>query len=234
MRVTEYSGIAFRRQKYDGENKNVVGIKNEDLVLAIHKLTSINSVPAISNGGKWTGPIVLIDSGKTTLYFPHGKYKLNRSLIVRGNIRRIIGFHSPVRATKALLRFENNAHPVLLERFNFFDGVKLERAASQPVVVRHSIGPVFSTTSKTGTWFIENVVTSRLNIGKGQNVYARQLNCESPPPGPLVKNEGGLVWLFGYKTEFGNTVAATLNGGKTEILGGLFYPAQGVEKRTKL
>jgi hypothetical protein len=43
-----------------------------------------------------------------------------------------------------------------------------------------------------------------------------------------VKNDGGLVWLFGYKTEFGNTVAATLNGGKTEILGGLFYPAQGV------
>ncbi|HEY9729701.1 MAG TPA: glycosyl hydrolase family 28-related protein [Chroococcales cyanobacterium] len=317
------------------ENQNVVGIKNEDLVLAIRKLTSINSVPAISNGGNWSGPIVLIDSelrggspqavaienssnilvrnvsvegykaaiankdklvtgskvdefvsaspislfdsgqktlnlpieetpefadsnlknwanveaygakrdddlddtegiqkaidsGKTTVYFPHGKYKLDQPVIVRGNVRRIIGFHSPVTATQGLLRFENNAHPLLLERFNFFDGVRIEHAASQPVVVRHSIGPVFSTTSNTGTWFIENVVTGRLNIGKGQNVYARQLNCESPPPGALVKNDGGLVWLFGYKTEFGNTVAATLNSGKTEILGGLFYPAQGV------
>jgi hypothetical protein len=44
----------------------------------------------------------------------------------------------------------------------------------------------------------------------------------------MIKNDGGLLWLLGYKTEFGNTVAATLNGGKTEILGGLFYPAQGV------
>ncbi len=35
--------------------------------------------------------------------------------------------------------------------------------------------------------------------------------------------------MLGYKTEFGNTVAATLDSGQTEILGGLFYPAQGLE-----
>lgn len=316
------------------ENQNVVGIKNEDNVLAIRKLTSINSVPAVSYGGPWPGPVVLIDSvlrggspqavaietsshilvrnvsiegykaaiksgdklvpgpkveefvsslptslfnspqktlnlpteetpeffdhdlknwanivaygakgdddkndsngiqkaidsGKTTVYFPRGSYKLDKPVIVRGNVRRLIGFNSFIRSSKVLLRFENKDHPVVLERFNFEDGV-LEHAAPQPVVVRHSIGPVLLTTSNTGTWFIEDVVTARLNIGKGQKVYARQLNCESPPPQPLVKNDGGLVWVLGYKTEFGNTVAATLNGGKTEILGGLFYPAQGV------
>ena len=315
------------------ENQNVVGIKNKDNVLAIRKLTSINSVPAVSNGGDWPGPVVLIDSelrggspqavaiensshilvrnvsvegykaaiksgdnvvvgpkvnefvsspptslfnspqktlnlsieetpeffdkdlknwanveaygakrdddlddsdgiqkaidsGKTTIYFPWGYYNLNKPVIVRGNVRRMIGFQSFLRPAKVLLRFENKEHPVTLERFNF-EGGALEHAASQPVVVRHS-SPLFLTTSNTGTWFIEDVVTARLNIGKGQKVYARQLNCESPLPEPLLKNNGGLVWVLGYKTEFGNTVAATTNGGKTEILGGLFYPAQGV------
>ncbi len=315
------------------ENQNVVGIQNKDNVLAIRKLTSINSVPALSNGGDWPGPIVLIDSeltggssqavaidntshilvrnvsvegykaaikngdklvrdpkveefisapptslfdspqktlnlpieetpefndpnlnnwanveaygakrdddqddsegiqkaidsGKTTVYFPWGYYNLNKPVTVRGNVRRIVGFFSFLRPAKVLLRFENNDHPVILERFNF-EGGAIEHAASQPVVVRHS-SPLFLTSSQTAIWFLEDVVTARLNISKGQKVYARQLNCESPPPEPLVKNEGGFVWLLGYKTEFGNTVAATLDGGKTEILGGLFYPAQGV------
>jgi len=317
------------------ENQNIVGIKNEDNVLAIRKLTSINSVPAISNGGAWPGPIVLIDShlqgrslpaiaienssnilvrnvstkgykaaikskdklvigpqveefvsspakslfnspqktlnlpiqetpeffesnlsnwanveaygakrdddiddsqgiqkaidsGKTTIYFPKGRYKLDQPAIVRGKVRRIIGFHSFLRSAKVLLRFENKNYPVILERFNFESGA-LENASSQPVVVRHSINPVFLSPSSNGVWFIEDVVTAHLKIGKGQKVYARQLNCESPPPEPLIKNDGGLIWVFGYKTEFGNTVADTVNGGKTEILGGLFYPAQGVQ-----
>lgn len=316
------------------ENQNVVGIENRDLVLAIRKLSSINRVPALRNGGDWSGPIVIIDSdlrggsseavaiessneifvrnvnvegykaaiksrdkeikatkveefvsspainlflspsnslnlpieetpeffekdlndwanveayganrednsddsegiqqaidsGKTTIYFPWGYYDLNKPVIVRGNVRKIVGFHSFLRGKEGLLRFENNNHPVILERFNF-EGVTLENASSQPVVVRHSLNPLFSTPSKTGTWFIENIVATPLNLSSGQKLYARQLNSEIPPPNPMIKNDGGLVWLLGYKTEQGNTVAATLNRGKTEILGGLFYPAQGV------
>ncbi|WP_293091156.1 glycoside hydrolase family 55 protein [Moorena sp. SIOASIH] len=316
------------------EHQNLVGIKNDNLVLAIRKLTSINSVPAISNGGDWIGPVVLIDSelrggspqavaientsnilvrnvsvegykaaiksgdkliagpkveefiaapsislfdspkpslnlpieetpefldydlnnwanvedygakrddgiddsegiqkaidsGKTTIYFPWGYYHLNKPVIVRGNVHRMIGFFSLVRSPEVLFRFENHDHPVILERFNFQGGT-LENAASQPVVVRHS-SPFLETTSETGTWFLEDVVTSRIRIRKGQRVYARQLNCESPPPEPLLNNDGGLAWVFGYKTEYGTTVAATVNGGKSEILGGLFYPAQGVD-----
>ncbi|MGB5631878.1 MAG: hypothetical protein WBM86_03740, partial [Waterburya sp.] len=74
-----------------------------------------------------------------------------------------------------------------------------------------------------------DVATSRFSLNQNQKIYARQLNLESPPPEPLLKNDGGLAWILGYKTEYGNTVSATLNGGMTEILGGLFYPAQGME-----
>jgi hypothetical protein len=318
------------------ENQNKVGIENKDLVLAIRKLTSVNSVPAINNGGDWTGPIVVVDSelrggssaavaiennsnifvrnlrvegykaaiqngdkliegpkveefvypqtlelfnspdkslnlsveetpefidnnldnwanvrdfgaipeddlddsaaiqeainsGKTTIYFPFGGYKLDKPVIVHGNVRRIMGFHSWIHNPGVAFRFENKEHPVILERLNFDGGGGgLEHAASQPVVVRHSIGPRLLTTPEASTWFIDNVVAVPVNIGEGQKVYARQLNCEMPPPDPMIVNDGGLVWLLGYKTEFGNTVAVTRNGGQTEILGGLFYPAQGV------
>lgn len=319
------------------ENQNQIGIENKDLVLSIRNLTSVNSVPAISNGGDWPGPIVLIDSelrggdsndaaiindssifvrnvkiagyqtgikngeqlisgsqieefvfpkivslfdspkqslnlpikdtpafidsdlnnwanvedfgaipgdkeddsmaiqmaidsGKTTIYFPYGRYTVNKPIVVRGNVRRLMGFHSWISSPEIAFRFENQKYPVILERFNFDgDGGKLENKASQPVVVRHSMGPQLLTTSETSTWFIENVVAKSIDIGKEQQLYARQLNIETPPPTPMIKNDGGLVWLLGYKTEFGNTVAATLNSGQTEILGGLFYPAQGVE-----
>jgi hypothetical protein len=321
------------------ENQNIVGIDNEDLVLAIRHLTSINSVPALKNTGDWPGPVVLIDSelrggspqavaidnrsnlfvrnvkvdgyqtalksgdksiagnyieefvsgkplslfasppkslnlsveetpefidndlnnwanvekygakadddlddtdsiqraidsGKTIIYFPQGTYKLDRPVTIKGNVRKLVGFHSsfvqPKTKDTVLMRFENNQHPVILERFNFFNGGAIENAASQPVVVRHAIQPQFLTTSNTGTWFIENIATERIKIGKGQKVYARQLNFESPPPEPMLTNDGGLVWVLGYKTEFGNTVSANFNGAKTEILGGLFYPAQGM------
>lgn len=318
------------------ENQNKVGIDNEDLVLSIRHLTSVNKVPAISNGGNWSGPIVAIDSqmrggssenaaiinnskifvrniqtegykaaiqnydrliensqitefvepqvldlfdssqtslnlpiedtptfvdnnsdnwanvsdfgalpgdgiddsvaiqqaidsGKTTIYFPYGRYKVEKAIAVRGAVHRLIGFHSWISSPDVVFRFENQTHPVILERFNFDgDGGKLENKASQPVVVKHSIGPTLLTTSDS-TWFVENVVAKPISIGGNQKLYARQLNIESPPPTPMIENDGGLVWLLGYKTEFGNTVAATLNGGKTEILGGLFYPAQGVK-----
>ncbi|WP_237743516.1 glycoside hydrolase family 55 protein [Pleurocapsa sp. PCC 7319] len=329
-------GITF--ENIHLEKQNQVGILNDSNVIAVRKLTSLNSVPALINKGLWPGPNVLIDSelrggspqqvaiensvhllvrnvnvegykaaikngddlimgsrveefisseplslfdsdqttlnlavietpkfsdpnlnnwanvkdyganpddklddslaiqkaidsGKTTVYFPNGRYTLDKPAIVRGNVRRLIGFNSPISSSKGFLRFENQKHPVIVERFNCFGNNKcqLENATSQPVVLRHSTGALFSTTSATGTWFIENVVTPRFHIGKNQKLYARQLNCESPPPEPLLKNDGGQVWLFGYKTEFGNTVAATLNSGKTEILGGLFYPSQGVK-----
>ena len=174
-----------------------------------------------------------IDTGKSTVYFPHGEYRLDQPVTVKGEVRRLIGFNSPIIAPNGFLHLENDRYPVIIERFNCFgDRCKIENVASQPVVLRHFIGALFSATSDKATWFVENVVSPRFHLGNGQTLYARQLNCESPPPEPLFKNDGGKAWILGYKTEFGNTVAATLNGGKTEILGGLFYPSQGVKDKS--
>ena len=174
-----------------------------------------------------------IDSGKTTIYFPQGKYKITKPIIVRNPVRRMMGFYSILEpepnSETPLFRFENKQHPVIFEKFNLFNGGILENAAFQPVVVRHTIGSKFLTTSDNGTWFVEDVATDRVSLKANQRMYARQLNCESPDPEPFLNNDGGLIWILGYKTEFGKTVTTTLNGGTTEILGGLFYPAQGFD-----
>lgn len=173
-----------------------------------------------------------IDSGKTTVYFPQGKYKINQPIIVRNHVRHLVGFYSilesEANSTPPMFRFENQQYPVIFEKFNLFTEGILENATSQPVVIRHTIGPQFLSISDNATWFVEDVVTNNVRLKGNQRMYARQLNCESPKPEPFLNNDGGLIWILGYKTEFGKTVSTTLNGGTTEILGGLFYPAQGV------
>jgi len=53
----------------------------------------------------------------------------------------------------------------------------------------------------------------------GQTVWARQLNAEYADP--EVVNDGGRVWIMGFKTEGPWTCFMTRNGGRTEILGGV-------------
>lgn len=54
----------------------------------------------------------------------------------------------------------------------------------------------------------------------GQEVYARQINPERSLH--EVINDGGLLWVLGFKTEEEGTAFDTLNGGRTEVLGGSF------------
>ena len=74
---------------------------------------------------------------------------------------------------------------------------------------------------KNGDLFFEDAGTDDLKINHGQNVWARQLNIENE--GTHITNDGGNLWVLGYKTERGGTLVHTKNGGTTEILGGFSY-----------
>ena len=74
--------------------------------------------------------------------------------------------------------------------------------------------------AKDAEWFFEDVVTHNLAI-KGQRLWARQLNIENE--GAHLVNDGGVVWILGYKTERGGTLLDTCVGGTNEILGGFSY-----------
>jgi len=72
----------------------------------------------------------------------------------------------------------------------------------------------------SGDVFIEDVVGGPYYF-YGQDVWARQLNVEKDSLNIL--NDGGSLWILGMKTEKKGTAVRTVNGGKTEILGSLFY-----------
>jgi len=174
-----------------------------------------------------------IDSGATTVYFPWGYYQFDKPVIVRRGVRRIIGYKSILQGSSRF-RCENAEHPVIIERFNFWgDKARppgVENASAGGVAVRFCTAGRMVSHPEAKVWFFEDGCTAPLAIGKGQKLYARHLNCEMWGPPPLVTNDGGLFWVLGYKTEFGNTVLSTTNGGRSEILGGFFYPAQGFKE----
>jgi hypothetical protein len=41
--------------------------------------------------------------------------------------------------------------------------------------------------------------------------------------GSHIVNDGGTLWILGYKTEGGGTLLETTGGGRTEVLGGFSY-----------
>ncbi len=49
-----------------------------------------------------------------------------------------------------------------------------------------------------------------------------------------MQNNGGNLWIQGLKTEHVGTVIETLNGGKTELLGGTILAAQEFSAEDKL
>lgn len=173
-----------------------------------------------------------VDSGKPVIYFPPGDYRLLHPVVLRGKVRRLVGFSSRFQDAKGkvLFRCENQEAPVSIENFRFFDGGQIEHAAPQPVVLKYCTGlerDGLVMTEKGSTWFFEDVCVSHLRLPSGKRLFARQWNNEPEPPGVGFTNDGGLVWALGMKSEFGNTIGVTQHGGRTEILGGMAVPAQG-------
>lgn len=181
-----------------------------------------------------------LDSGKTTIYFPNGNYKIGKTLHIRGSVRRIIGLESslevidPLKSqTSSVFRFEEgNQDVVVLERFatNFgnFKYIWFEHASPKALVLKNiaiNSAKSYRNTVGSGRLFIEDVAGGDWVFNQ-QQVWARQLNPENE--GTKIINNGGQVWILGLKTEKVGTVVETNAGGKTEILGGLLYPIQPV------
>lgn len=83
-------------------------------------------------------------------------------------------------------------------------------AAIADCTVRFHARPIFRYTEKNGT-----------------KLFARQLNCEPEPAGEGFVSDDALAGALGFKSEWGNTIGVTKNGGRTEVFGGLLLPAQG-------
>jgi hypothetical protein len=116
---------------------------------------------------------------------------------------------------------DGTAPVVAIEHFANIHG-GLEIATRRTLVMRSVSDCDLTSTAAAGGGeiFMEDFVTHHLALKK-QRIWARQLNIENE--GTHLTNDGGDVWVLGYKTERGGTLVHTLGGGRTEILGGFSY-----------
>ena len=165
-----------------------------------------------------------MDSGATTIFFP-GSYNLRSTVTIRGKVRRITGVATMINYGKGLhpdFRLLDGVAPVvLLEHFAYIGG-GLEVDTKRTLVARSVSDCNFTSTDKAvgAEWFFEDVVTHNLHLKK-QKLWARQLNIENQ--GTHLTNDGGDLWVLGYKTERGGTLLDTRGGGRSEVLGGFSY-----------
>jgi hypothetical protein len=191
---------------------------------------NVVSYGAIPNDGRDDTAAIqaAIDSGKTTVYLPVGYYNLKKTILIRKNVRRLIG-------TEAIVEVPNTVNPgfkviggrnpiVVFERIGsaYNSTPTLENASSRTLVIRDATN-VSGNMTGSGDVFIENVASNPWQTWtfNRQNIWARQFNVENL--GTHITNNGGKLWILGLKTERGGTLIDTKGGGKTELLGGLAY-----------
>jgi Pectate lyase superfamily protein len=179
--------------------------------------------------GDTAGLQPLMDSGKSTIYFPGNRsFLMNDKVInVPASVKRIIGFDSVINGTGLILRVSgNSSEPLIIERFG--GGVKVERASARPVVLKTGKYG-FTDAVGSGKLFLEDIqIRIPFTINGTKQVWARQLNLESGsgPAVTKVSNSGAQLWILGIKTEGAGTVINTFNKGASELLGTLNYPVK--------
>ena len=185
--------------------------------------------------------------GKHTVYFPQGTYKVSRTLVVDGPVRRLIGMPStiePIHKAKKwpwhgsfegktepiILRVETGSPTVVIDRLALEGTV--EHAAANDVVFRLGQGVVYRNTVTGGRAFFEDY-GGRFEIKGPQKVFTRLWNPTwgnadypfyrfDPDDPAYARNDGGTLWVMGVDHESSknrHVMVRNLNGAKTEILG---------------
>lgn len=184
---------------------------------------------------RWSGDSAtlqtVVDGGKHTLYFPSGAYNAwhDTAVVVPDTVTRIVGFSSVLNSAAGGdgIRFvvnSNSTTPLIIEQFGY--GLKINHLGSRPIAIKDAGVADYQSSPGAGSLYLEDVGMPPFTIQKGQSVWARQLNSEFN--GTKITNLGGSLWILGLKTEQAGTVIDTQNGGRTELLGGLIYPAAAV------
>lgn len=163
-----------------------------------------------------------IDSGATTVFFP-GSYALDTPVTVRGKVRRLLGAGGWIdylgKSKPDFVVAAGDAPAVVVEHFSPINGgVAID---SERTVVLRSLEAHRITRKGKGELYLEDVATGDLRLARNQQVWARQLNVENE--GAHVTNDGGSLWVLGYKTERGGTLLRTAGGGASEVFGTFSY-----------
>lgn len=192
------------------------------------------------------------NAGKRTLYFPPGRYIFDAGVTITEHVERIVGCYASIQPRNAAIQTQpvwtisGGDRLLTIEQLTGHPGGPLRATpfirnqSDRDVVLRDVLVLAGQTYVNTGAGrlFLENVggTSSRYwsNLPQplpgaipqfdfgGQTVWARQLNTEQKDL--KVRNDGGDVWILGIKNEEDGTYVQTLNGGRTEVLGGTAMP----------
>jgi hypothetical protein len=171
-----------------------------------------------------------MDSGKPILYMQTGTYYAhNRTYTVPLTLRKMMGFGAYIAkgSTHGMMLIveegDENSPPLFIEHFG--DGIWIEHKCKRPIVVKHSKLHNYVAYEGSGDLHLCNVELHKpVTFYPGQNVWARQWNNELRAD--RIVNNGANLWIMGLKTERKGFIVNTINGGRTEILGGLVYPVE--------
>jgi hypothetical protein len=180
--------------------------------------------------GDTAGLQAVLNSGKSTIYFPfNGYFSYNEvTVTVPDSVRRIVGFSSVINGSTTGthgggIRFvvnSNSTSPLIIEQFGY--GMKINHSGSRPLAIKDVTVSDYQSAPGTGSLYLEDVNMQRLHVQSDQHVWARQLNIETNHT--KITNDGGVLWILGLKTEHDGTVIDSEKGAMTELLGALLYP----------
>lgn len=177
-----------------------------------------------------------IDSGRATVYLPAGaNFRFEEAVRIRGPVSRIIGLEGRfTTAGEAVWRFVDGDHPeglpdapvVRIERMTHRSGgasIRIRHESDRTLVVASTIGFEIESYG-AGDLFLDDFCGHLDRLAPGQSAWCRQLNSERR--GLKCRNEGGRLWILGYKTEKTGTLIETTRGGHTEANGVFLYSNQ--------
>jgi len=190
--------------------------------------------------------------GASTVYLLGAKngdpnwYHMKQDVRVHGSVERVMGFgfvrilggsSQATNYPENLAKFVVDADPkgartVLFEHLQVFApdpsfGIEA-RAPERTVVCRTTGGTVIA--RRKARVFMSNCV-GHCYQEPGSVIWARQWNTERGPKAVRIntRNDGGQLWVLGMKTEAKSIKLATLNGGRSEVLGVHNYNTSGVK-----
>lgn len=164
-----------------------------------------------------------VDSGATTVFIAaHEQIELHSPVTIRGKVRRILGCGGEpdygARSRPDFIVTDGESPVVVFEHFgNINGGIAVD--TDRTLVFRSVTAPLII--KRNAKMFLEDFGSFNLRVQPGQRVWARQLNVENQ--GTHVMNNGGVLWILGYKTERGGTLLDTRGGGWTELFGNFSY-----------
>ncbi len=222
--------------------------RKRTLDLPIKETPALSDVPM----SKWAGPHQFggeangkdataavqkaIDSGAAVIYFPYGDWRIDGVVDVKPSVLRITALEGSLKGDGTLRIAAGDAasQPLHIDRLNLlYQNLNVSHESKRPLIISGATWGKghLKTASGAGDLFLDDLCIGELRL-TGQNVWARQLNCEANDVTKII-NDGGKLWILGYKTEQSGTLIETRNSGSTEVVGGFAY-AQGKVKTTPM